>query len=206
MVVLVKTIMHFHKVCALRHLTSRHEDAEKAQNAVRVHFGLPVLVKLLYPPSRWPLIKAVIGLMRNLALCPLNHTPIREHGGLPQLVQLMMRAHQDMQRRPGQSVVIDNVRMEDIVDGCVGALHILAREAHNRAVIRSLHCIPLFVQVQFCVLKELEVNSLNIGNEDGNADDYNDEDNVFPETFLESYSSFRCHEEAIIHSLTSDIK
>ena len=111
--------MHFHKVCALRHLTSRHEDAEKAQNAVRVHFGLPVLVKLLYPPSRWPLIKAVIGLMRNLALCPLNHTPIREHGGLPQLVQLMMRAHQDMQRRPGQSVVIDNVRMEDIVDGCV---------------------------------------------------------------------------------------
>lgn len=135
------------QVCALRHLTSRHEDAEKAQNAVRVHFGLPVLVKLLYPPSRWPLIKAVVGLMRNLALCPLNHTPIREHGGLPQLVQLMMRAHQDMQRRPGQSVVIDGVRMEDIVDGCVGALHILAREAHNRAVIRSLHCIPLFVQV-----------------------------------------------------------
>ena len=114
---------------------------------MRVHFGLPVLVKLLYPPSRWPLIKAVVGLMRNLALCPLNHTPIREHGGLPQLVQLMMRAHQDMQRRPGQSVVIDGVRMEDIVDGCVGALHILAREAHNRAVIRSLHCIPLFVQV-----------------------------------------------------------
>lgn len=128
-------------------MTSRHEDAEKAQNAVRVHFGLPVLVKLLYPPSRWPLIKAVVGLMRNLALCPLNHTPIREHGGLPQLVQLMMRANQDMQRRPGQSVVIDSVRMEDIVDGCVGALHILAREAHNRAVIRSLHCIPLFVQV-----------------------------------------------------------
>ena len=59
----------------------------------------------------------------------------------------MMRSHQDMQRRPGQSVVIDGVRMEDIVDGCVGALHILAREAHNRAVIRSLHCIPLFVQV-----------------------------------------------------------
>ena len=29
---------------------------------------------------------------------------------------------------------------------------------------------------------------------------------VFPEIFLESYSSFRCHEKAIIHSLTSDIK
>ena len=59
----------------------------------------------------------------------------------------MMRSHQDVQRRPGQSVVIDGVRMEDIVNGCVGTLHIFAREAHNRAVIRSLHCIPLFVQV-----------------------------------------------------------
>lgn len=134
-------------MCALRHLTSRHADAEAAQNAVRVHYGLPVLVKLLHPPSRWPLIKAVIGLIRNLALCPANHTPIREHGGLPRLVQLLMRANQDMQRRPGQTAVIDGVRMDDIVEGTVGALHILSREAHNRAVIRSLHCIPLFVQV-----------------------------------------------------------
>lgn len=37
--------------------------------------------------------------------------------------------------------------MEEIVDGAVGALHILARELNNRAVIRSLGCIPLFVQV-----------------------------------------------------------
>ena len=51
-------------VCALRHLTSRHQEAEMAQNAVRLHYGLPVLVKLLHPPSRWPLIKAVVGLIR----------------------------------------------------------------------------------------------------------------------------------------------
>jgi len=37
--------------------------------------------------------------------------------------------------------------MEEILEGTVGALHILCREAHNRAVIRSLNCIPLFVQV-----------------------------------------------------------
>lgn len=143
-------------VCALRHLTSRHQDSEAAQNAVRIHYGLPVLVKLLHPPSRWPLIKAVIGLMRNLALCPANHGPIREHGGLPRLVQLLMRAHQDMQRRPGQSVVMDGVRMEDIVEGTVGALHILAREAHNRAVIRSLHCIPLFVHLLYSPIENVQ--------------------------------------------------
>lgn len=39
--------------------------------------------------------------------------------------------------------------MEEIVEGCTGALHILARDVHNRIVIRGLNTIPLFVQVSF---------------------------------------------------------
>lgn len=38
--------------------------------------------------------------------------------------------------------------MEEIVEGCTGALHILARDVHNRIVIRGLNTIPLFVQVK----------------------------------------------------------
>lgn len=41
----------------------------------------------------------------------------------------------------------DGVRMEEIVEGTVGALHILARESHNRAIIRTQTVIPIFVQV-----------------------------------------------------------
>lgn len=33
-----------------------------AQNAVRSHNGIQVLVKLLHPPSRWPLIKVIFGI------------------------------------------------------------------------------------------------------------------------------------------------
>lgn len=150
-------------VCALRHLTSRHLEAEMAQNAVRLHYGLPVLVKLLHPPSRWPLIKAVVGLVRNLALCPANHAPLREHGALPRIVQLLIRAHQDTQRRasissngPPMTGYVDGVRMEEIVEGTVGALHILAREAHNRAVIRGLNCIPLFVQLLYSPIENIQ--------------------------------------------------
>lgn len=106
-----------------------------------------MLTKLLNPPSRWPLIKAVVGLIRNLALCPANHAAIRENGGIPRMVQLLMKAHQDIRRAGGQPFAVDGVRMEDIVEGTVGALHILAREPNNRAVIRSLNVIPLFVQV-----------------------------------------------------------
>merc|ERR1719187_3010378 len=153
-------------ICALRHLTSRHQDAEMAQNAVRLHYGLPVVVKLLHPPSHWPLIKAVIGLIRNLALCPANHAPLREHGALPRMVQLLIRAHQATQRRGsmGSSTslqnasagYVDGVRMEEIVEGTVGALHILGREPHNRAVIRSLNCIPLFVQLLYSNIENIQ--------------------------------------------------
>lgn len=120
-----------------------------------------------------------MGLIRNLALCPANHAPLREQGAIPRLVQLLVRAHQDTQRRTSmggtqQQFVVrtqraardpvgafifmyftytffwghqEGVRMEEIVEGCTGALHILARDVHNRIVIRGLNTIPLFVQV-----------------------------------------------------------
>ncbi|KAI2653155.1 Junction plakoglobin [Labeo rohita] len=44
-------------VCALRHLTSRHPDAELAQNAVRLHYGIPAITKLLGQPHYWPVVK-----------------------------------------------------------------------------------------------------------------------------------------------------
>ncbi|XP_032802467.1 catenin beta-1-like isoform X1 [Petromyzon marinus] len=147
-------------VCALRHLTSRHPDAELAQKAVRLHYGLPITVKLLQPPSRWPLIKAVVGLIRNLALLPDNHAPLREHGAIPHLVQLLVRAHQDTQRQSagsgGQPQYVDGIRMEEIVEGCTGALHILARDAHNRTVIRGLNTIPLFVQLLYSNIENVQ--------------------------------------------------
>ena len=94
-------VVSIQQICALRHLTSRHAEAHMAQNMVRTHGGLPVLVKLLQPPSRWPMIKAVMGLIRNLALSPANHAPLREHGVIPVIIQLLMRAHQDIQQRVG---------------------------------------------------------------------------------------------------------
>merc|ERR1719188_1800594 len=140
-------------VCALRHLTSRHPECEVAQNAVRVQGGLPTIGRLLHPPSRWPLVKAVIGLIRNLALCPANHAPLRENGSIPRLVHLLIRAFQDIQGRTsrGQAAgsYADGVRMEEIVEGTVGALHILARDAHNRDIIRKSNVIPIFVQLLY---------------------------------------------------------
>lgn len=61
--------------------------------------------------------------------------------------------------------------MEEIVEGCTGALHILARDVHNRIVIRGLNTIPLFVQVKLKVqsqygdkLCNLAIKWFSVGN------------------------------------------
>lgn len=134
-----------------------------AQNAVRHHYGLQVIVKLLNPPARWPLIKAVIGLIRNLALCSANHEPLRTHGAIPRLVQLLNKAYSETRQRSSvasngsqASAFTDGVRMEEIVEGTVGALHTLAKDAHNRAVIRSLSVIPTFVQLLYNEVENIQ--------------------------------------------------
>lgn len=60
--------------------------------------------------------------------------------------------------QPTSGAYADGVRMEEIVEGSVGALHILARESHNRAIIRSQNVIPIFVQVRIIIF----TNAYNI--------------------------------------------
>ncbi|XP_069566003.1 junction plakoglobin-like isoform X1 [Brachyistius frenatus] len=145
-------------VCALRHLTSRHQDAELAQNAVRLHYGIPAIVKLLGQPHYWPVVKATVGLIRNLALCPANQATLREAGAIPRLVNLLLKAHQDTQRHASsaQQTYQDGVRMEEIVEGCTGALHILARDPINRGEIASMQTIPLFVQLLYSYVENVK--------------------------------------------------
>lgn len=45
-----------------------------------------------------PCLKAVVGLIRNLALCPENQAPLRDAGAIPRLVNLLLKAHQDAQK------------------------------------------------------------------------------------------------------------
>ncbi|KFW81002.1 Junction plakoglobin, partial [Manacus vitellinus] len=101
-------------VCALRHLTSRHPEAEMAQNS-------PALT--------------------------------------PRLVQLLVKAHQDAQRHVAagtQQPYTDGEKMEEIVEGCTGALHILARDPMNRMEIFRLNTIPLFVQLLYSPVENIQ--------------------------------------------------
>lgn len=70
-----------------------------AQNAVRQQNGIPLLVGFLLQQCHWPLLKALIGVLRNLALCQENYTVLREQGCIPKLWQLLSRAYEDANKR-----------------------------------------------------------------------------------------------------------
>ena len=158
---LVNTIVQCHDqeeiveptICALRHITCRHSHASEAQDAVRNVNGLVPLVELLDPSVySWPIVKSTISLIRNLALSTNNLPILRETGAIQKLAQLLVRSHQELQKQQSNhGQLIDNyVRMEDILEACVSALHIIAKDQHNRVAIRDLDCIPLFVRVSRC--------------------------------------------------------
>lgn len=50
----------------------------------------------------------------------------------------------------------DGVRMEEIIEGTVGALHILARESHNRVIVRQQGVIPVFVGLLFNDIENIQ--------------------------------------------------
>lgn len=145
-------------VCALRHLTCRFDEAKVAQNAVRLHYGIPVIVDLLNQ-SRWPLVKAVVGLIRNLALCQANHEALREKQAIPKIVTLLKKAYEDTVKKEQRGSIAssgsqmssytDGVRMEEIVDGTVSALHILAKDPQNRAQIRAQNITQILVNLLY---------------------------------------------------------
>lgn len=168
-------------ICALRHLTSRHSNAELAQNAVRLNYGLPVIIKLLNPPTRWTLIKALIGLIRNLAFCTANYGPLREQNAIQRLSQLLSKSFQELQKQrntsqttengtsnnnnnnnANQSAYCDGVKMQEIVEGTIGALHVMAKDVHSRTIIRSLNIIPILVQLLYSDLENLQRVSVGL--------------------------------------------
>jgi hypothetical protein len=154
-------------ICTLRHITSRHSHTAQAQDALRNSNGFLSIVDLLNANLyTWPIIKSTISLVRNLALSPQNAVLLRETGSLEKIIQLLIRSHQEFQRQQPATELIDNyIRMDDIVESCVNALHILAKDQQNRLLIRNLDCIPLLVRVSsssFFFFQENDRLTLNI--------------------------------------------
>ncbi|XP_017735718.1 PREDICTED: junction plakoglobin [Rhinopithecus bieti] len=153
-------------VCALRHLTSRHPEAEMAQNSVRLNYGIPAIVKLLNQPNQWPLVKVLLlGEGKELPAAGLGAVLVQAkllRESCPHTNEWTFQEPVKFIRLtapvpcPLPPLSQDGVRMEEIVEGCTGALHILARDPMNRMEIFRLNTIPLFVQLLYSSVENIQ--------------------------------------------------
>uniref|UniRef100_A0A915BQ88 Uncharacterized protein n=1 Tax=Parascaris univalens TaxID=6257 RepID=A0A915BQ88_PARUN len=129
-------------LCALRHCTARHSLAAQAQSDVRLTHTLPVILELLCT-MRAPVVKAALGLVRNLALLPANLQSLA-HETTPKgesVVSLAMDvlARAGAQLRQDPEAVADGVAMRELVEGAVSALHQLANDPQVAATMLRDH-------------------------------------------------------------------
>lgn len=136
-------------VCALRHITNRHPEAELAQEAVRIHGGLPDISKLLDPPGKWPLLTAASGLTRNLAFNVQNIVSLRDIGIIQKLTLLLGKAYQALQESPEDVENLAGIKMERVIESVIGALHAMATDDQNKSIINGLNMLPTIISLLY---------------------------------------------------------
>lgn len=149
-------------VCALRHLTNRHPEAEIAQEAVRIHGGLADVSKLLDLPSKWPLLTASAGLVRNLAFNLQNIPALRELGILQKLSMLLSKAYQALQESPEDSANLAGIKMERVIESVISALHAMATDYQNRAVINGMNMLTTIMSLLYNENESIVVVTLDL--------------------------------------------
>ena len=65
------------QICTLRHLSTRHPESETAQAHIRNCNAINIVHQVGLHSNKWQLVKASIGLFRNLALSANNHSAFR---------------------------------------------------------------------------------------------------------------------------------
>uniref|UniRef100_A0A5K3FNV4 Armadillo repeat-containing protein 6 n=1 Tax=Mesocestoides corti TaxID=53468 RepID=A0A5K3FNV4_MESCO len=136
-------------VCsALRNLTHQNDHAALAVQQIHECGVLEQIVSLLHLqsfPSQLPLVKAVAGLVRNIALSRKCRRDLHQLGATGQLLSLFQRATEVYEEatRQRSSILsdaselsyIEGVRVEDLLEILLAALHSMAKHSLARVQI-----------------------------------------------------------------------
>ncbi|KRY14583.1 Armadillo segment polarity protein, partial [Trichinella patagoniensis] len=140
-------------LCTLRHLTCRHPDVEASLNSVRLNCGIPLICSFLnFHSQPLPVIKATLGLLRNLGSNPANLAVFREQAVVNNVCMYFVHSFQQVQQAQQAKAdppIIDGVSSMDIVECSTATLHMLSKDALNRNVMRQMNIIPILVQLLY---------------------------------------------------------
>ncbi|KAL5961092.1 Armadillo segment polarity protein [Taenia solium] len=168
-------------VCsALRNLTHQNEHASLAIRQIHDFGVLKTIVGLLksdHFPEQLPLVKAVIGLIRNLGLSKSCRRDLHQLGTTDRLIVLFQRAtsaYEDAIRQRSSILsaasdlsYIEGVRLEDLVELLLVALQSMALHSAARTTIIGAPegVFASFVQYLYSSSEYLQRASLSLLNE-----------------------------------------
>lgn len=148
--------------CALRHITNRHPDADMAQETIRLHSGLPDVVRQLDPPNKWPLLAATAGLVRNLAYNPQNIPALRDLRVIQKLSMLLSKAYQALQESAGDANDLASIKMERVIESVLGALHAMATDYQNRTIFSTMNMLTTIISLLYNENESIVIATLEL--------------------------------------------
>ncbi|CAF0967966.1 unnamed protein product [Rotaria sordida] len=158
-------------LCTLRHVTARHDLENEAREAIRKSYGIGNIVKLLRDKNfkeHWGIIKATVGLIKNLSLSPSIISQLCEQNAVRRLIELLINIDRE------RAKIFDENKQylhqfDVIIEIILGALNNLAKDLSCKSIIKEMNCISIIIrysnippcslqQISSILLKELNID------------------------------------------------
>lgn len=163
-------------LCTLRHVTARHDLENEARESIRKSYGIGNIVKLLRDKNikeNWGIVKATVGLMKNLSVSAPIVSQICEQNGVRRLTELLIVVERERTKLFDET---NNYlqRFDSLIELIICALKNLLQHPTSKSIMKEMNSIPIFIrysqlpnsslqQTSTAFLKELNVDSSSFG-------------------------------------------
>ncbi|CAF2382430.1 unnamed protein product [Rotaria sp. Silwood2] len=152
-------------LCTLRHVTARHDLENEARETIRKSYGIGNIIKLLRDKNfkeHWGILKATVGVIKNLALSSTIIPYLCEQNAVRRLIELLIIIDRERLK------ISEDNKLDILLDNIIGALINLTKDSSCRSIIKEMNCTSIFIRFSHlpsCTLQQSSntlLNELNI--------------------------------------------
>lgn len=149
-------------ICALRHLTDQHQDATIAQETIRANNSIQEIAKILDLNSGWPLLTALVGLVKNLAYDRQNLAILKDFEIVQKLSSLLNKAWQLYQDSFETSDTIAGSKYEKVTEIILCTLLVMANDNQVNMIISNISMITILISLLYKEQESIVTASMDL--------------------------------------------
>jgi hypothetical protein len=132
-------------LCTLRHITARHDLEDEAREIIKKSYGIGNIIKFLGDKNlkdHWEILKATVGLIKNLALSQTIIPYLCEQNAIRRLGELMINID-----RISSKSSEENKQFDLLLEIIIGALINLSKHSTTRSMIKEINCKSILIRL-----------------------------------------------------------